>query len=532
MLSALVKIQLSALFAQTFKKKNSNSTSKAKVVGYIVLFAFLFLYLAILLGAVFMTFTFATVGTDLEWAPPALASLICTAICFVGTVFSTQSVIYNSKDNDLLIAMPIPPKTILLSRITTLAVMNYFFSLLVFLPLIAVETVFYGPTARNLSISALTLLVPMLAMTVTLAVGWLIALITSKLRNKNAVTVVLSAVVMGLYLLACANLGNFTESLAEDPTAVTDFLSSKLGLFALMGKTVSNFDVLSFIAVFAICVLPFVGVCALLSRSFYKIATERKGAKKKVYVKKEMKTSSKKTALAKKEFAKLFSSPAYFMNSFMGGIFAIICAVIIAMNADTLSELTAAAPFLGSAESLCSAATVMLTVLVNSMNVPSAVSISLEGKTLWILKTMPIKAEEILGAKISASAVATAIPNLILATVATVCLPTSPLGAAAAYLTAITSALAASGAGVAINTLMPRLDWVNETVCIKQSGSVIVALLSLLGSALVICFVGGVICFFSGATAATVFLTVFLLALGAFFGKATPKLFAKKFENL
>ena len=124
------------MFKKTKRGKTTNTTSTGKVVGYIILLFFVFLYVGILLGFLFGTISSVTTDPSVSWAAPALASLVCFILCFVGTVFSTQSMIYNSKDNELLISMPIPPKTILLSRIFTLAVLNYFFALLIFLPLL------------------------------------------------------------------------------------------------------------------------------------------------------------------------------------------------------------------------------------------------------------------------------------------------------------------------------------------------------------------------------------------------------------
>ena len=45
----------------------------------------------------------------------ATAGLMALGLSVFGSVFATQSQIYDAKDNGLLLSMPIPPRTILLS---------------------------------------------------------------------------------------------------------------------------------------------------------------------------------------------------------------------------------------------------------------------------------------------------------------------------------------------------------------------------------------------------------------------------------
>jgi ABC-2 type transport system permease protein len=49
-------------------------------------------------------------GTELEWFYFALAGIISFALSFVGSVFATQTQIYDARDNELLLSMPVPVK--------------------------------------------------------------------------------------------------------------------------------------------------------------------------------------------------------------------------------------------------------------------------------------------------------------------------------------------------------------------------------------------------------------------------------------
>ena len=249
-----------------------------------------------------------------------------------------------------------------------------------------------------------------------------------------------------------------------------------------------------------------------------------------------MKTSSVGAALLKKETGRLFSSATYVMNSFMGGIFAIICAVMVVLNSDIIkelvSDLVSSELLSGSEGAVCAIAVMAVTVFINSMNVPSAASISLEGKTLWILKSMPVTAKEVLTAKMFAAALTTAVPSVILVTVCIIFLPTTPLYAVLAYIVATAVAIFSSGVGIIVNMLMPRFDWVSETVCVKQSGSVIVSMLSMMFLSLIVGGLSFVAAFLIGAETAVVILTGLTVVAAAASYLIVANCFNNRFKNL
>lgn len=540
MLKTLIKMQFSALASQTImrtrKGRATNKTSPGKIILYSLLLLLCFGYLSVIFGIIFLMLESMTAETAQNWSMTSLASFMSMILCFVGTIFTTQSLIFNSKDNDLLISMPIPPRLILLSRITTLAIMNYIFALMIFLPATIAWVMVNGFGLGVLVYLALFIFVPLASMTLTLILGWIIALISSRMKNKSLVTTILSVAAFLVYFLLCFNLGDYITVIEENPSLVSSFISEYLGLFVLMGKAVANLDIIALLITIAVCVLPFAVVIFILSKSFLKIVTDKKSAKKAVYRKKEMKAGTISSALIKKEFQRFFTSATYFLNSFMGIIFMILIAAAIILNLngikEFISEISTGLGFLLPIENIMAFFGIAIIIVISAFNIPTSVCISLEGKTLWILQSMPLKAKDVLLAKMRAAVIATSIPNLIFAIIISILFGLDILSITAIIIVAIAMPIFSSCFGIIINMLMPRFDWVNETLCVKQSGSTIISLLLMLVATIITVGCGGAVFFLISATGGII-LTIALTVIFATISYIIIRnCFEERFRNL
>lgn len=129
MLRSLWKLQWKQ-FAARMKKGNGKKTSG----GWLV---FLMLFLVVCME-IWMFVVFAELvplcGMGLTWLYFAMAGTMALALSMLGSVFMTQAQLYDAKDNELLLSMPIPPKYILLTRIAMLFTTTAGYTLAVLLP--------------------------------------------------------------------------------------------------------------------------------------------------------------------------------------------------------------------------------------------------------------------------------------------------------------------------------------------------------------------------------------------------------------
>ena len=105
MLRSLWKLQWKQ-FAARMKKGNGKKTSG----GWL---AFLMLFLVVCME-ILMFVVFAELvllcEMGLTWLYFAMAGTAALALSMLGSVFMTQAQLYDAKDNERLLSMPIPPK--------------------------------------------------------------------------------------------------------------------------------------------------------------------------------------------------------------------------------------------------------------------------------------------------------------------------------------------------------------------------------------------------------------------------------------
>src|SRR5690606_20059 len=115
----------------------------------------------------------------LLWLYFALVAIIAFVFMFVGGVMMTQSVLYEAKDNDLLLSLPIPSGMILLSRMLSLLVMAFLLQAAVAVPAGVVYLMHYAPSFTGVAFFLIAFLfLPLMAVALSSLLGWLIAMVS------------------------------------------------------------------------------------------------------------------------------------------------------------------------------------------------------------------------------------------------------------------------------------------------------------------------------------------------------------------
>ena len=112
---------------------------------------------------------------------------------------------------------------------------------------------------------------------------------------------------------------------------------------------------------------------------------------------------------------------------------------------------------------------------VASMNDTAAPSISLEGKSLWTLQSLPVKPLDVLRAKLNMQLILTGVPVIICMLCAAFMF--TPLQFVSAFVSALTFVLLLALFDLFVGLKMPNLNWTSEITPIKQSGGVMIAML-------------------------------------------------------
>ncbi len=476
MLKALLKKQLFEINCGFFyDRKKGVARSKAASIGLIVLYGLLVVGV---LGGVFTMLALSICGPlneiGMGWLYFALFCLIAVALGVFGSVFSTYAGLYLAKDNDLLLSMPIPVRYILISRLLSVYLLGLMFTAVVLLPAILVYLIVTPFRLASLAgCIVLLALISIFVLFLSCLLGWVVAKISLKLKNRSFITVAVSVLFLGGYYFVYFKAREWIQALVANAAAYGAALHSKAYPVYLLGR-VGEGDWLAMLVVGAVILLAFWLTWVVLSRSFLKIATATGKTARAVYREKTAHVRSVSSALLGKELKRFTSSPNYMLNCGMGILFLFVGAVAALIKGRDLSEvLTAILPSrTGCVPVLLCTAVCMLVSMVDV----AAPSVSLEGKSLWLLQSLPVRPWQALRAKLRAQLLLGGVPAALCAICAAVVmtgsLPERLLSVAAALLFTLFMALLSLAAG----TRWANTTWTTELTPIKQSASVMLAL--------------------------------------------------------
>ena len=118
----------------------------------------------------------------------------------------------------------------------------------------------------------------------------------------------------------------------------------------------------------------------------------------------------------------------------------------------------------------------MALCMIASMNDMTVPSVSLEGKSLWVLQSLPVEPQKILHAKMTVQLILTEIPMLFAAGCGSFIVPASAGVKVMVFVMPVTYVVFAAVCSMFVGIRMPLLNWTNELAPIKQSGAVAVIL--------------------------------------------------------
>ena len=488
MLRVLLKKQLAEVFKSYFyDAKKNKMRSKGAIVAWIVFFV---VVMVGMLGGMFTVLSLSLCGSmtmvGMGWLYFVLMCGIAILLGAFGSVFNTYAGLYLGKDNDLLLSMPIPVRTILTARLANVYLMGTMYSATVLIPTIVVYWIVAGVTAARVICGVLLfVIVTTIVLLLSCALGWVVAKISLKLKNKSFITVVISLVFIAAYYFFYFKANGFIQNLVANAESYGEKVKGSAYVLYLFGR-IGEGDWLATVIFTAVTALLFGLTCWVLSRSFLKIATSSGGTAKVRYTEKTVKGKSAFGALLGKELSRFTSSANYMLNCGLGILLLPVGGVALLikgrMVCEALDEFLAGFPN-ASAVILCG-----MFFMAASMNDMATPSVSLEGKSIWIPQSLPVAQKLVLRAKMSVQLILSGAPMLFAAICAAIVLPASVPLKLLVILTALVHTAFSAIAGTVIGLKMPLLNWTNEQAPIKQSGAVMIALFG--GWILCIVFIG------------------------------------------
>ncbi len=484
MLKTLIKIRLQGILLRQTKSSKKSKSSVGKIIMMSLLFAYVAVVFVVMFGFLFSTLIEPLHLMGIDWLYFAIMSLVIIMLCFIGSVFFTHHEIYEAKDNELLLAMPITNQDILLSRIFTILILNYVYEILVAAPALYVYITNVGmDVVQIILFIGMFLTLPLFVLALSCLFSWVLAHIMTKVKMKNVITIVLFVGFMMVYFYAVNSIEEYIGLLIANGKTIAEAIEK--GAFPLYHLSIAlqTGNILSFLIYFVCAVVPFGIVVYLLSTNFIKMATSKAKAKKVKYVAKPMKANSVKKALLLREIKHFTSNAMVVLNGAMGTIMCIIGSIGALIYADNLKMIVDQVPQL---QDMMTPILCLVVIGASSLNIISASSISLEGDRLWIIKSLPVDAKDILDVKLAMHAVLCIPAGIILSLVLIFIFQVGMIESLLIIFVPMIFTLLIDFVGLLLNLWKPKFDWVNETVCVKQSMPVMITMFFSMGLAFVI----------------------------------------------
>ena len=479
----LSKVQLLNLFSINEFRYTKDKKKKQNFILLTCAYIFVALVAMGYVGSLAYGYHYLGIGDIVPMYLYTILSLVMLVLSF----FKAGSVLFSMKFYDIIVSLPVTKSALLVSRFVTMYVTNLLFALIVLVPGLAVHIFFAKPGFGFYLISLFVILfAPLLPLTLASILGAGIKAISSRMKRRNLVEVLLCMVLVIVSIVFGTKMGESTENM--DPEAIKEMVGTLTGMLgsifppalwyhnALQGSFLYLALLLGVPAlIFALFVwllsLKFTDICAGLNATYakqnYKVET--------------LKSGSVLTALVKKEMKLYFSSSLYVTNTIVGYVLAVILAGALAIGGiDAILEPFIASGDIPGIENYIPLIFKLLPFVVAMplcMMTASACSVSMEGKNFWQLQVLPVRAKDIYHGKL--------LWNLILA--APFCLAATLLliigvkpamtDALHFFLIPAVLTLFTIVLGLAGNLWFPNFTWDNEAQVIKQGASVLVAML-------------------------------------------------------
>lgn len=451
-----------------------------------ILTIFIFGYLTFAVGVYAYLIAKPLSQMNLTYIVIALFYIMAVLISFMASINKSQGMLFLSRDNDMLFAMPIKRNTILASRIIRLILFQYIWTLFVMLPTLGVYIYFENPGVLFYVVSIIMLLLlPVIPMVIGSILGYIIQTISSYFRRKNVVQTILMIVLMIGIFYTSFSLQKLLPKLIENAKSIFDMLSK---IYYPLGVYISNIfklDILDMAIYIGINTIVFGVFIYIFSIGYYKIISKL-GETHTVsnYKVKSLNSTPVFKSLVIKDLKRYFSSAIYVMNTIFGPAIFLISAIyvgykgeqgLITIMSQASNEIPASS--LSSITAYIPVIVIMIAMFCISTAAITASSISIEGKTFWFVKSLPVTTKQILFSKILLNILIVLPIMLIGSIIYIIGLNLSIFNALVLIATCVILTLFVSVLGIVINLIWPKMNAANDTVVVKQSMSAMVSIL-------------------------------------------------------
>ena len=475
----LLRALLMSTSGRNIRKHSTDKKKRRRIIGNAV--GVVVLYAMLMALCVAMCIGFGRIG--LVRAVPEMCALMISALAFVFTLFKTNSYLFNFREYDMLMSLPLESRTVAGCKFLYMYIKSLAWYASISLAMLIGYGVYARPSWAIYPVwIVLSLLLPLIPMLIASFLGFLIARISSGFRRTNAIQTVLTLI----FTLAAFSLrfviedllrNNRVEATLQAASALTGGASRVYLPAAWFTEAVTKGSMSSMLLLAGVSIALFSAVFAVVGRSYRSINSALKShAAARRFRMSAQKQRGVVRAIAFKEFRRMTGSTAYLVNAGIGVILAALVGLLtLVIGPDRIIQVvTHDAPV---DPTMLHPAIPFIVYFFIGMVATTACSPSLEGKNYWILQSLPIEKKTVYQGKMLYN-MAMTVPFMAFSTLCLCVAGKVPAVETALYLLLGLTLCAFSTAwGCVCGIKHMRLDWENEIEVIKQGAAVAIYML-------------------------------------------------------
>lgn len=474
---ALLKVDLLRLFG--INKAFKSGKGGRRIV--LIAIAAVFIGLLFIFESGALTFGFASFLPDGERFKALAISICMYVIVVLFLTIGSSRILFGCADYDLLMSLPIKSSAVVLSKIAYVYIIDFLFALAFIVPAAVICGVMEGAVFVFTLCGVLyTFFIPLVPMSIGLGLGTLVAFIVSKIKNKTVVSTIGAAIFFVIYYFIVFRTND------DDGSGFFAFFQSSAfaPVWFIASGMAGNLLGMAATLVGSLLVGGFTLWCISANYKTINLSISAKTGGGKFVMSRQNQGSLNKT-LFRRELKLFFSSASCIINTLIGPVLVLAMSVLFLVKGGIGSFVDTSAgatteeieQSLSTIKEYLLSALPFLVVFFISAGTYASYSVSLEGKRLWVIKSLPIKAADVLRKKIGVSLLFSAPFALIATVLVGIGLKASVFDILFSCAIAVAYCVCDVTIALVVNMKFNFFDWRSEAEVVKRGSSVLISML-------------------------------------------------------
>ena len=467
----LMKMALINLFSNN-KFAIGQKNKKSFVWAVLLVPAAAMLYLSVVYSLMLIN----VLPPESRFIMPVLMSILTFLMLVMLTFLNAGGHLFGFRDFDLLMSLPVKRSSIMMAKLLAFLLMEYLFAFFLMAPYLIVYGLKMNQGIGFYFIGFIGFVfMPIVPLVISGLLAFIINGLTGNFRFKSLFRNVFYILLFGLVMFGSMQMQQllFMDLFAANTLLAN--LQKYLPVIYYLSSALINLKIFDLLIYVVINIIIFTVFIVIFNRSFVKINVHaHEGYKVKNFRLQELKVASRFKAYFALQVKRYFGSTMYLINTIVGPLMLIVFMLIGSFSGvDEIKIYLSIFEREGLLVPILSAAI----LFTSSICMITASTISLEGKNINMLKSLPLSITTIFQAKIALQVVITMVVNIVAIIMGILLYDISIMTAFILTFVSLISSVLYAVLGLIVNLLFPKMEWDSETIVVKQSMSVIITMI-------------------------------------------------------